>query len=218
MRLAACLFFSFAVAHADAPQSRLSTGEALHRLLAGNAAFVAGGASCARQTPSRRTDVAAAQHPIAVVVGCADSRVSPEALFGQGLGDLFVVRVAGNVIDDDIVGSVEYAVSHFGVPLVIVLGHSRCGAVEAALSPAPPPGHLVGLIGRIRLAVAGVRGHSGDALDNAIRANVAASVQKLQTAPPTLDSAIRRGRLRIVGARYDLDSGAVELLPDVVDP
>lgn len=215
----AWLLLSIGVAHADAPpKARLTAAQALQRLTAGNVAFVAGGGACARQTPARRAEVASGQHPIAAILSCSDSRVPPEAIFGQGIGDLFVARVAGNVVDDDIIGSLEYAVSHFGVPLVIVLGHQRCGAVEGALSSLPPPGHLAGLIGQIRKAIAGVRGRPGDALDNAIRANVAASVKKLQTAQPTLAHAVQTGALRIVGARYDLETGAVEIIPDAVDP
>src|SRR4051812_27020604 len=123
---AVVLVLSAALAHADAPAQPRSPDAALRTLLDGNRAFVAGGAACARQSTARRNEVAAAQHPIAVVVGCADSRVPPEVIFGQGLGDLFVVRVAGNVIDDTVLGSIEYAVDHLGATLVIVLGHERC--------------------------------------------------------------------------------------------
>ena len=142
----------------------------------------------------------------------------PEVLFSQGIGDLFVVRVAGNVIDDDILGSVEYAVEHLGASLVVVLGHSRCGAVEAALGAAPPGGHLDDLVARIRAAAATVRGRPGDPLDNAVRANIAASVQKLQTSGPVLAPLFKKGGARVVGARYDLDTGRIEILPDVVAP
>ncbi len=206
-----------AVAHADAPSGH-STDDALKRLVDGNAAFVAGGGLCTHQSAARRTDVAAGQHPFAVVVGCSDSRVPPEALFSQGLGDLFVVRVAGNVVDDDLIGSVEYAVEHLGATLVVVLGHSKCGAVEAALAPSLPSGHLGGLVARIKSAIGGTRAHGGDALDSAIRANVAAQVQKLQSAQPVLAPLAKKGSVRVVGARYDLDSGAVQILPDAVDP
>src|SRR3954453_23083645 len=120
MRLpAAALLLVAAVAHADqpAPKTRISPDEALRLLVAGNQAFVAAGASCARQSPARRAEVAPSQHPVAVIVGCSDSRVPPEAIFGQGIGDLFVIRVAGNVIDAVALGSIEYAVDHVGVSL-----------------------------------------------------------------------------------------------------
>jgi carbonic anhydrase len=181
--------------------------------MAGNHAFVAGGAACPRQTPARRSEVAGTQHPIAVVIGCADSRVAPETVFGQGIGDLFVVRVAGNVIDDTVLGSVEYAVEHLGASLVVVLGHERCGAVEAALGKDAAPGHVAAVVSRIRAAIAGAKPQPGDAVDNAVRANVAASVKEVQAAKPLLAPLVQKGSVKVVGARYDLDSGAVELLP-----
>jgi carbonic anhydrase len=212
MRFAALAVVSIAsAAHADAPVSG-SAEQALRALLDGNRAFVAGAASCPRQSPARRNDVAAAQHPIAVVVGCADSRVPPEAIFGQGIGDLFVIRVAGNVIDDAVLGSIEYAVEHLGAPLVIVLGHARCGAVEAALSPEPAHAHVEALVRRIRAAIAEAGSKPGDALDNAVRANVAASVREVRTSTPVLAPMVQKGRVKVVGARYDLETGAVELV------
>jgi carbonic anhydrase len=205
--------FSIAVAHADAPVSKLSADEALKLLATGNRAFVAAGGACPRQSAARRTDVAGAQHPIAVIIGCADSRVPPEAIFGQGIGDLFIVRVAGNVIDDTVLGSVEYAVEHLGVSLVVVLGHERCGAVEAALGAAAPHAHVGTIVSRIRSAVAGARSQPGDALDNAVRANVAASVNQVRSSKPLLAPAVQKGDVKVVGGRYDLDTGAVEILP-----
>jgi carbonic anhydrase len=198
---------------ADAPPPSRSPDEALRALVAGNKAFVAAGASCARQSPARRGEVAAAQHPIAVVVGCADSRVPPEAIFGQGIGDLFIVRVAGNVVDDTVLGSVEYAVEHLGVSLVVVLGHERCGAVEAALGTAAPHAHVGTIVRRIRAAIAAVRSRPGDALDNAVRANVAASVNEVRSSKPLLAPAVQKGDVKVVGGRYDLDTGVVEILP-----
>jgi len=138
--------------------------------------------------------------------------VPPEAVFGQGIGDLFVIRVAGNVIDDTVLGSVEYAVEHLGVPLVVVLGHERCGAVQAALAKEPPRAHVAAVVSRIRAAIAGMRKPSGDALDDAVRANVAASVDDVRSSQPVLAPMIRSGKVEVVGARYDLDTGAVEIL------
>ena len=200
-------------ARADAPAAPPSSDEALRTLMAGNRAFAAEGASCPRQTPARRTDVAAKQHPIAVVVGCADSRVPPETIFGQGIGDLFVIRVAGNVIDDNVLASIEYAVEHLGVPLVVVLGHERCGAVEAALADEPAHAHIDGLVRRIRAGIGAARKQPGNLVDNAVRANVAASVRDVQTSTPLLAPLVQKGRVKVVGARYDLDSGTVELVP-----
>ena len=199
-------------ARADAPASRATADEALEALVKGNKAFVTAGGACARQSAARRSDVAGAQHPIAVVIGCADSRVPPETIFGQGIGDLFVVRVAGNVIDDTVLGSVEYAVEHLGVSLIVVLGHERCGAVEAALGDGQPHAHVADIVGRIRSAIAGVRAQRGDALDNAVRANVAASVKQVQSSKPLLLPMVQKGDIKVVGGRYDLDTGAVEIL------
>jgi carbonic anhydrase len=205
--------FSLAAARADAPAPKLSADDALERLATGNRAFVAAGGACPRQSAARRTDVAGAQHPIAVIIGCADSRVPPEAIFGQGIGDLFIVRVAGNVVDDTVLGSVEYAVEHLGVSLVVVLGHERCGAVEAALGTAAPHAHVGTIVRRIRAAIAAVRSRPGDALDNAVRANVAASVNQVRSAKPLLAPAVQKGDVKVVGGRYDLDTGVVEILP-----
>jgi carbonic anhydrase len=205
---AALVLLTAVVARADQPAPKTTPDEALRRLVAGNRAFVASGASCARQSPARRAEVAAAQHPIAVVVSCSDSRVPPEAVFGQGIGDLFVIRVAGNVIDDVALGSIEYAVDHVGVPLVVVLGHERCGAVEAAVSDQPAPAHVDAIVRKIRAALAGKK----LPLDDAVRVNVAASVRDIAGAAPVLAPLVQKGRIKVVGARYDLDTGAVELL------
>lgn len=196
------------LAVADRPAPALSPDQALQILVAGNQKFVAAGASCARQSPARRAEVATAQHPVAVVVGCADSRVPPEAIFGQGIGDLFVVRVAGNIVDDSVLGSIEYAVDHLGATLVVVLGHERCGAVEAAVSAATAPAHVDSVVRRIRAALAGKK----PPLDEAVRINVAASVRDIAGSAPLLAPAVQQGHVKVVGARYDLDTGAVELL------
>ena len=191
-----------------APRPRSRPIRRCEILVAGNQAFVAAGGSCARQSPARRAEVSTAQHPVAVVVGCADSRVPPEAIFGQGIGNLFVIRVAGNVVDDTVLGSIEYAVDHLGATLVVVLGHERCGAVEAAVSAAPAPAHVDAVVRRIRAALAGKKAP----LDEAVRINVAASVRDIAGSTPVLAPAVQKGRVKVVGARYDLDSGAVELL------
>jgi len=221
MRIAAAVAIAVVVLAAAAPARASdappaparSADDALKALLDGNRAFVASGASCARQSAARRAEVAGTQHPIAVIVGCADSRVPPEAIFGQGIGDLFVIRVAGNIIDDAMLGSIEYAVDHLGVSLVVVLGHERCGAVQAALSPDPAPAHVASIVSRIRSAIADARGKPGDALDNAVRANVTASVHDIQSSTPVMAPLVQKGKVKVVGARYDLDSGAVELVP-----
>ncbi len=153
--------------HADA-QPKVSPAEALARLKAGNQRFVASKLEHPRQTAKRRTELATSQHPFAVVLGCADSRTAPELVFDQGLGDVFVVRVAGNVLNDETLGSIEYAVDHLGAQLIVVLGHERCGAIEAAretiAAKEEAPGHIQSLVKAIAPAVeatlgAGCGGH-----------------------------------------------------------
>ena len=200
----------------EAPPAGVGPEEALARLMAGNRRYAAQRARRPNQTGRRRVEVAAGQHPFAIVLGCADSRVPPEIVFDQGLGDLFVVRVAGNIADDAAVGSFEYAVEHLEQRLILVLGHDRCGAVAAAVEAAEKggdaPGHLGALLGPIRPAVERARGRGGDLLGNAVRANVESVVERLQASEPVLAPAAKTGRLKIVGGRYDLRSGRVELI------
>ena len=163
-----------------------------------------------------RVTIAQHQHPFAVIFGCADSRVPPEIIFDQGLGDLFVIRVAGHVLDAAALGSIEYAAVELGVPLVMVLGHQRCGAVKAAVEAvergSTVPGHMPTLVDAIRPAVAKAKGSPGDLLDNAVRAHVAVVVGQLQSSEPILAALVRANKVKIVGARNDLDSGVVEIV------
>jgi len=197
----------------DAPS--VSPEQALQKLVAGNARYVSGRLEHPDQTVARREEVAKSQHPFAIVLSCSDSRVPPEIVFDTGLGDLFVVRIAGNTADDAVIGSIEYAIEHLGATLVVVLGHERCGAVKAtvdtASSTAPAPGHLAALLDPIRPAVKAVEGRSGDLLDNAVRENVARVVGQLKQSKPVLAERVAAGKLQVVGGRYDLDTGIVEL-------
>jgi carbonic anhydrase len=185
----------------------LTPAEALEKLLAGNRRFVSGLPASRYGAAERRKEVAEHQHPFAVVVCCSDSRAGPEVVFDQGIGDIFVVRTAGEVVDDVGLGSIEYAVEHLGAPLVVVLGHERCGAVTAALKGGEAPGHIGALIKAIEPAVAESKGASGDQLDNAVRAQIRAVVRQLKAA-----ELLRTAE--VVGARYDLDTGVVEVLKD----
>ena len=187
--------------------------QALKELMAGNQRYCAKGMTHPHQSPARRTELAKAQHPFAVVLGCSDSRVPPEVIFDQGLGDLFVIRVAGNVPSDEVIASIEYAMEHLGAKLIVVLGHQRCGAVAATLEGGAAEGHLDSLIRRIQPAVAKAKSGHGDVLDNAVRINVQDSVALLKNSKPLLAEAEHEGKIRIIGARYDLDSGTVEILP-----
>jgi carbonic anhydrase len=163
--------------------------------------------------------LAEGQTPAVVVVGCADSRVAPEILFDQGVGDLFVVRVAGNVVSGAggvVKGSIEYAVAELSVPLVLVLGHSQCGAVKAAVKHLDArdalPGAIRDLVEAIKPAVARIKGMPGDRLANAVRANVEAGVARLRTLEPILAPAVREARVKVAGGVYDLSTGTVTML------
>jgi carbonic anhydrase len=190
----------------------VQAGEMLERLLRGNHRFVTGKQEHPNQAASYRRDLAAGQHPVAAILGCADSRVPPEIIFDQGLGDLFTVRVAGNVVDDATLGSLEYAVEHLGVPLIIVLGHSGCGAVQAALAGGQVRGQIHRLVTAIKPAVLSAAGAPGEPLDQAVRTNVDMVVRQLRAACPVLAPLVAQGKLVIVGAYYDIVTGSVELL------
>jgi len=165
------------------------------------------------QTAARQRELTTTQHPHATILSCADSRVAPEIVFDQGLGDLFDVRVAGNIAGDAEIASIEYAADHLGVPVLVVLGHQRCGAVTAATEPGEAPGHLPVLIAAIRPAVEQARGMPGDAIDNAVRINVENVVRQLTGSQPVLAGLTAAGRLQVVGAVYSLDTGKIEWLP-----
>ncbi|MGD0059985.1 MAG: carbonic anhydrase [Verrucomicrobiia bacterium] len=201
-----------AIAYAAGPVANITADEALARLKAGNERFVTGQVIHPNGSAERRTEVAKGQKPYAIVVGCSDSRVGPEVVFDQGLGDLFVVRTAGNVVDDVALGSIEYAAEHFGVPVIFVLGHTRCGAVAAAVAGGEAPGHVGSVVEKIRPAVEETKGEKGDAVDNAVRANVRNVVNQLRGAVPILSGLVKSGKLRVVGGCYDLDTGRVAML------
>ncbi len=192
-----------------------SPDAALQQLLDGNARFVSGKLEHPQRSPERISELAAGQHPTAVVLSCSDSRVPPEIVFDSGLGELFVVRVAGNTADNAGVGSIEYGVEHLGARLIVVLGHSKCGAVKAAVdtveTSSEPAGHLPAVIDPIKPAVEKVLPQGGDVLDNAVHENVAEVVEHLKTSEPVLANEVHEGHVKIVGAYYDLSTGKVTL-------
>jgi carbonic anhydrase len=183
----------------------------LEWLLEGNRKFVAGRRAYPNQTPAHRQELVAGQRPFAAILGCSDSRVPPEMIFDQGLGDLFTIRVAGNVLDNAILGTLEYAVQHLGLPLVLVLGHSSCGAVQATLAGNDIQGRVATLVAAIQPAIELAKMGTGEVLDQAVRIHVARAVHQLRIAPPIL-ALFREGKLEILGAYYDLASGVVEVL------
>ena len=186
--------------------------ESLKQLRDGNERFVAGTPTQTTKDAKRRADVALGQKPFAIIVSCSDSRVGPEVVFDQGLGDIFVVRTAGHVVDDVGLGSIEYAVEHLGVSLILVLGHERCGAVAATVSGGEAHGHVSDIIKAIKPAVAKTKEQPGDAVDNAVRAQVLEVVGQLQKAGPVLAERVKADKLKVAGARYDLDTGRVEVI------
>ena len=204
-------FIALLPAGALAAQSRrLTADESLKDLLEGNERFMSGKTMNPRRSPADFSKLAPAQAPDAVIVGCADSRVPPEILFDQGVGDLFVIRVAGNVVSGagpTVKGSIAYAVVVLGAPLVMVLGHSQCGAVKAALETKE-----LALPESIRDLVGMVSTGGEKDLDRAIVANVRAGVAKLKSLEPTLTRYVETKRIKVVGAVYDLASGKVTLV------
>ena len=197
------------------PQNVLSPDAALDRLMRGNGRYVEGLAK-RHDFAHEREVLTKGQNPFAAVLGCADSRIAAEFCFDTALGDVFVCRVAGNFANDDIVASLEYAVAVLKAPLIMVLGHDACGAVDATIKSINDgttlPGHLPELVSAIRPAVEAVKNQGGDILANAIRSNVRLNVEKLQTASPILDKAVGDKTLRVVGAVYRLATGKVDLV------
>jgi carbonic anhydrase len=199
----------------------ISAQEALQRLQEGNRRFVAGAmVQGTHSSQTRRSELVDRQEPFAIVLGCSDSRVPAEIVFDQGLGDLFVIRVAGNVVAPSQVGSVEFAAARFGSPLVVVLGHSRCGAVLATLEELVRPSearsrNLRSIVDRIRpcvepLLATEIR-HDHDALvHHAVRANVRASADHLRHGSEVLEQLIQKDQLLVVGAEYSLETGEVD--------
>jgi carbonic anhydrase len=182
------------------------------KLVDGNKRFAASQVTHPNSSAARREEIAKGQHPFAIIVSCSDSRVPPEILFDQGLGDLFVIRAAGNVVDDFGIASIEYAVEHLGVKLVVVLGHERCGAVSAAVQGGELPGHLPKLIEAITPAVNTAKKMKGDLVANSINQNVHDVVELLKNSKPILNEVIHKHELEIAGAFYDLDDGTVKFL------
>lgn len=195
---------SHAPATAAPPASEIAA-----RLTAGNASFVKGGEPATEVDAARRAEIAGSQAPWCTVLTCADSRVPPEHIFHAGLGELFTVRVAGNVADPVTVGSIEYAAEHLGTSVIVVMGHERCGAVKAALGTGSLGPNLDALLGLIRPSIKGLSD-----LDSAILANARAQAAALEHSA-ILEELVEAGKLSIVAAYYDLDSGVVSFLDPV---
>jgi len=200
-------------AHSDQPT--VAPAEAISKLKEGNGRYTSGNPQHPGQTTERRTELAKTQHPFAGIVSCSDSRVPPEIVFDQGLGDLFVVRVAGNVINDEGLGSVEYTVDHLGTRLILVLGHQSCGAVKAAretiAAKGKAPGHIESLVTAIKPAVEAT---AKDDPDTTVKANVKNVVQALRSSTPILKAKVDSGEIQVIGGYYSLDTGTVTFLDE----
>jgi carbonic anhydrase len=190
----------------------LSSDQALQELIAGNKRFISGKVLNPNQDELRRKELVEGQSPFAAILGCADSRVATDLVFDQGLGDLFVTRVAGNILDEIVLGSLEYSVAVLGVPLIVVLGHESCGAVKAAIAGKPLPGGIEAIANTIRKAIHGKTCDPKDQPACATLTNVRAMVEKLKSSPAVIAPLVKVGKVKIVGAYYDLETGQVEWL------
>ena len=179
------------------------------RLMDGNARYTSGKAKHPNQDRVRLTEVAKGQSPFAIVVSCSDSRVPPEVVFDQGLGDIFVVRTAGHVVDPVAMGSIEFAVAKLGARSILVVGHERCGAVEAALEHTTVPGSIGSILKAIQPAVGGPEKATPGAMDKAVQLNVSAVTKQLRDDSPILAPMVKDGSLEVAGGVYDLDTGKV---------
>ena len=190
----------------------LSAAEAMAKLKEGNQRFVNNQLSHPHEDMSWRFSLVDGQEPYAVIVTCSDSRVTPEIVFDQGLGDLFVIRVAGNVAKDKVIGTIEYAVAHLGVNLVVVMGHESCGAVGASLEIDLPGGHINSLVHQIRPAVLAAQEMEGDLLTNAVKINAKMVARNIMDADPYIRPKHREGTVEVVPAYYRLSDGVVEFI------
>jgi len=205
---------------------KVSAQEALERLREGNRRFVSGvRSSDTLANEVRRSKLAAGQEPFAIILGCSESRVPAEIVFDQGLGDLFVIRVAGNIVAPSQVGSVEFAAERFGTRLVVVLGHSQCGVILATLEDLGRPSedqsrNLRSIVDRIRpsveaLLAAELGHHQGDLVRQAVRVNIRVSADHLRHGSEVLERLIQKNRLLVVGAEYSLETGVVDFFDGV---
>jgi carbonic anhydrase len=214
VRILTCSYLAFSASSMAGESANIGADDALSRLLSENRRFVAGKSDepTGRALIERRRALAKEQKPFAVVVSCSDSRVPPELVFDVSLGDIFVVRTAGEVVDEVGLGSIEYAVEHLATHLIVVLGHQHCGAVSAAVAGATETGDIPNVLRAISPAIEETKGQSGDPIENAVRANARDIAKHLQSAGPIIAPRVQSGEVKIVAAYYSLDTGQVELL------
>jgi carbonic anhydrase len=195
-----------------AAETSISTDEALQRLMAGNRRFMVQQSEYPHQSLQRLQEVAYSQQPFAVILSCADSRVPVEIVFDEGVGDLFDIRIAGNIVTPEVLGSLEYAIAILGTRLVMVLGHERCGAVTAAVTGEAVPGSIGTLVKAIEPAIVQTDGPPEQVIDKAVVANVHYQIQAMKRNSPLIAERVLKQQLKIVGGRYDLDTGEVVLV------
>jgi carbonic anhydrase len=208
-------FWTVASAQTSQPQAEfkpVSADDALKRLLAGNQRFMQQMSENPDRSLMRIHDVSQTQHPFVAILSCADSRVPPEVVFDEGIGDLFDIRIPGNIITTETLGSLEYATEILGAQLIVVLGHERCGAVMAAVEGEDLPGHIKSFVKAIEPVVAEAKNKSGDRIDNAVMANIRYQIERIKQNSELINQKLSSGKLKIVGGRYDLDTGEVKLL------
>jgi len=198
-------FVAFVLA-ADHPAASVSADAALAKLKEGNARYVNSKVSTGKPTAARRAETAQGQHPFAIILGCADSRTTPEIIFDQNIGDIFVDRNAGNLVDDHTLGTIEYGVEHLGVRLIVVMGHERCGAVQAAVAGGEAPGHITSIVRDIQPAIQAVKGKPGDQVHLAVAENARLMAEEIRTKANFGEIK----DVKVLPAVYDLDTGKVE--------
>jgi carbonic anhydrase len=212
MKKSIALFTIIIALFSSTGHAQVTADAALDNLKQGNKRFLEGKSIRPHQDLQRVKEVALGQKPFAIIVGCSDSRVPSEIIFDQGLGDLFIVRTAGQVSTFASWGSIEFGNAVLGAKLIVVMGHTKCGAVAAACKIPNVPGHIVTLINAIKPAAQIAKMQEGDEQENAVKINVALQVQQLQNLEPVLSKAVESGALKIVGAVYNLETGNVDFL------
>jgi len=208
IRVCALLVFTLL---ANGAEAGASPEKALQALLEGNERFVMAKYTNINITNERREELVKGQQPFAVIVSCSDSRVPPELVFDQGLGELFVIRTAGQVIDDVALGSIEYAIEHLNVPLIFVLGHDDCGAVKAAIAGGEVSGHISAIVNPIKPAIDKAKTQAGSLVANTVKGNLDLTVEKIKTSSPIISQSLEKNHVKVVGAIYNLESGKVNL-------
>ncbi len=194
----------------------MTPDQVLQQLLDGNKRYVQSASTHPNLSAEGRMALAAGQSPMAVILSCIDSRVPPEIVFDQGLGNMLVGRTGGNVVDDTQLGGIEFGITTYSTPLVVIMGHQRCGAIEAAVdtinSGSQAPGHIAALVDLLEPAVTIAAPQSGDQVDNTVRANIQLGAGRIRDAHPIIAEAIASGSLKVVGMYYSLDTGMVEVI------